>query len=673
MVKIQKKQAIFYFPEHLRKSEKAVLRNYMKINKINYNVPNNQITKQNNNKQSFKGLGPLDSGALFIADAIENGGLAVSFTLQDMLGTNLPRPIMGLMRNKKENKGKTNKSFAAKELVREMMTGPSMFIIPGGMLHFAKKIFGKAVNVPANVIKSLSDIHLQAVNAAGQSIDKQEFYKNAFAQMIKHAKSEADISEATSSKAAEFAEILADNITDKTKAKDAVEKISSEFVNISKKFAKDPVHTDFTVAALSDNVNTNVKDAISYITSYADDVVEKAKTQDAGKVKEFITKITNKKVIGRVAMNAAMYAAIMAFLQIIPKLYNKAEGKDNAGLKGLMKEETLKDKPAENIKDGQKDKSNPSFGSAAKIADALTGNGLAGKVAGGIEFSGCNLSFPLLVGVMLLGIIAPRVKNSKDKYDREEILRRDVVTCAVMCAGEKELRKGFSKLNENKSGFVLASKDKGFKDQSIFKRFWDYIRPINGVKVLSTEQIVSKYSNINAYKDGIKGFCDFIDGQGGNLAKVLGYTDESKAIMKSLFEKEGKDFATADNKLIKSVIDKAKDSAEVKQLTDLFHESYKVPIEKKTLLDKLLKRNSKIIDNPWVKKAKTLNARFTALSVLVLVPVFLGFLLPWINERTTKKKFAENNALNENNGLMKNKLPVIETPDLFKEIANFSK
>lgn len=624
----------------------------MKINSINYSVANNQTAKQNNKKQSFNGA--LDKGALFVADAIENGGLAVSFTLQDMLGTNLPRPIMGLRRNKKENKGEANKSFAAKELVREMTTGPSMFIIPGGMLAAAKKIFGHAVNVPAHVIKALSDIHLQAADI-NNTVDKQEFFKNAFATIIKNAKSESNVSAETLSKASEFAKILADSASDKAKTKEAVEKISSEFINISKGFAKDSAHTDFTAAALSGSVSTDIKDAISYISSYADDVVEKAKGVDASKLKDFISKIANKKVIGRFAMNIAMYAAVMSFLQVIPKLYNKAEGKDNAGLKGLMKEETLNDKSQDEPKktEVQKDKSTPSFGSAAGMANAITGNGVTGKIARGIEFSGCNLSFPLLVGVMLLGILAPRIKNAKDKYDKDEILRRDVVTCAVMCAGEKELRKGFSKINENKSGFVLAAKEKGFKDKSVLKRFFDYIRPIKGVNVLSTDQIISKYSNIGAYKDGLKGFCDFIDGQGGNLSKVLSYTEESKNLMNSLLQKEGTNLASADNSVIKEVVEKAKDSDEVKKIIDLFKDK----------------------NNPWVTRAKTLNARFTALSVLVLVPVFLGFMLPWINEKITKRKYAEDNAVNNDKTNTQNNLSYVDykTPELFKDFANFTK
>ena len=43
-------------------------------------------------------------------------------------------------------------------------------------------------------------------------------------------------------------------------------------------------------------------------------------------------------------------------------------------------------------------------------------------------------------------------------------------------------------------------------------------------------------------------------------------------------------------------------------------------------------------------KISFLTPRFTALSVLVLVPVFLGFMLPAINERATKKRIKEETA-----------------------------
>ncbi len=649
----------------------------MRINRITTDIPKNK-TKQsqdynkiniNNNirtknNPTFKG--GLDSFCLGVADLIENGGLAISFTFQDMLGTNLPRPIMGLRRNTKENKGEKNLKFAAKELVREMLTGPSMFLIPMGMLGVGKRIIGKTIDVPMKFIKSFGEIHAaQAINEAGEAISKQDFYKNTFAQIIKNAKSETEVSKETIETAANFAERLAKTAKDKVAQKETLSKLSDEFIGIVKNHAKDAAHTDFTTAVVTPNTSAPIKDTINYMMSYADDIVAKAQKQDVGKINEFIKNIANKKVIGRFAMNAAMYSAIMAFLQIIPRLYNKAEGKSNAGLKGLMKEETLKYKTlnettAKNTEEkATKDKSNPSFGSAATITNTLTNTkGIIGKIAQTIEFEGCNVSFPLLLGIMGFGILIPRTLQAKDKYDREEILRRDLVTCATMCFAEKELRKGFSKLNETKSGLVLAAKDKGFEQQNLFKKIFDYLRPIKGVQVLSSEQIISKYSGIDKYKDGIKGFCEFIEGQGGNLSKVFSVTDEAKNIVQKLLAKEGKDIATADNTTIKDTLTKAIDSDDVKKLTDLFRDK----------------------NNPWVQKAKTLNARFTALSVLVLVPVFLGFLLPAINERATKKRIREEE--NQKNLNMKNNINTLspeffnqnqKTKNIFADMAKYTK
>ena len=646
----------------------------MQVNKVNTAVQK-KFTNQNtlNNKKNINNnitpkqtptfKGGIDSFCLGVADLIENGGLAISFTLQDMLGTNLPRPIMGLRRNTKENKGEKNLKFAAKELVREMLTGPSMFLIPMGMLAAGKKLIGKTIDVPMKFIKSFGEIHAaQAVNEAGQAISKQDFYKNAFTQIIQNAKAEPQASQETLEKAADFAERLVKTAKDKAAQKETLIKLSDEFVDIVKGHAKDTANTDFTIATISKTTSAPFKETITHMIAYADDVVEKAKNCDTGKINDYIRKLSNKKVIGRLGANIAMYAAVMAFLQIIPRLYNRAEGKSNAGLKGLMKEETLKDKSLDNVKVNEnqenKDKSKPSFGSSAQLVNKLTGKGLISKIGQAIEFEGCNVSFPLLLGIMGFGILIPRTLQAKDKYDKEEILRRDLVTCATMCFAEKELCKGFSKLNETKSGLVLAAKDKGFKQQSFLKKLYDYLRPIKGVKVLSTEQIISKYSGVDKYKDGIKGFCEFIEGQGGNLGKVFSVTDEAKNIVQRLLAKEGKDIATADNSTIKEVLSKAIDSDDVKQLTDLFKDK----------------------NNPWVQKARTLNARFTALSVLVLVPVFLGFLLPAINERATKKRIREEEAqkstkqLNKINMLNPNFFNQTQkTNNIFSDMTNFTK
>ena len=603
-------------------------------NSNTFNTPS--IEKGKEQQPSFKGL---DSFCLGVANLIENGGLFISFTLQDMLGTNLPRPLMGLFRNSKENKGEKNKSFAAKELVREMTTGPSMFAIPAAMLAVGKPIFGKTIDVPTRQIKALGDIY-----AANPDIKtKQEFFEKAFATMFENAHFQG---EDAITKAKEFATRLSDS----NNVKATLSELSEEFVRIAKSNADDVVHTDFTVAALSDNAKASFKEIATSIIAYADDILEQTK----GKGADIIRQVTNKRVLMRVGTNATMYAAVIAFLTIIPKLYNKAEGEGNSGLKGLTTEETTTDKQNTSSNNVQKtNNANPSFGSASKmnsLVNTITTDKGIGKFFRGFEFSGMNVSFPMLLGLMAMGVLIPRTIQAKDKYDREEILRRDLVTCATMCFGEKILQKAFSKMNETKSGFVLATKqmkldpNAGFKDK--LKLVWDYIRPIKGTTVMSTPQIISKYSKLNDYKDGIAGFCDFIDGQGGKLNKVFSLTDEAKQLVEKVL---GKSIDKADNTSIRKALADAIDTDEVKQLVSLFEKS----------------------DNAWVTKARTLNARFTALSVLVLVPVFLGFLLPAINERATKKRISQealtNATINVKNPFEQGALMLAPKPEIFKE------
>ena len=181
----------------------------------------------------------------------------------------------------------------------------------------------------------------------------------------------------------------------------------------------------------------------------------------------------------------------------------------------------------------------------------------------------------------------------------------------------------------------------------------DDLKPIKGVQVMSTDQIVSKYSGLDKYNGGISGFCKFIDNQGGKLSKVFGLTDEAKALTEKIV---GQKLDGLDNKTIREAISSNIDSEDVKKLTSLFDDK----------------------GNAWVKKAKTLNARFTALSVLLIVPLFLGFALPAINERATKKRINK-----EKEELATQQKTVKSTPNflvqdkkackIFGEIANFGK
>ena len=92
-------------------------------------------------QQSFTGsFNPL----VTVMDAIDKGGFAASFIAQDGIGMVAPRIYEGLNRNRQrdENGNKTgplNWEFARREGIREVLSGPSAFLIPRGIMHFIKK------------------------------------------------------------------------------------------------------------------------------------------------------------------------------------------------------------------------------------------------------------------------------------------------------------------------------------------------------------------------------------------------------------------------------------------------------------------------------------------------------------------------------------------------------
>lgn len=314
------------------------------------------ITQPNQNKSfkaSFKG-----ASIVGLMDAIDRGGLFASFTIQDMLGTNIPRPVMGLMRNKKENKGKSNKTFALKETIREFTTGPSMFIIPGTMLAAASKLIGRSVNVPTEFIKGLGDIFKESVtesNIKNPTQIRVDYYTNAFKNALESTTSMSD--DTLSTQAKELAEqvIALDgkpkkNPIQKMSGKsikgsydDAFDKIVDKFTSIIKKNVSDP-KIDFTSASIKDlegaTHKTSFTKLIGHIVNYGDDAIKTSSkiTTDATKpfkqiVSDALDNFNFKRINTRFTMNIAMATAVVGFLAVIPKLYNIS--KENPGLIGL--------------------------------------------------------------------------------------------------------------------------------------------------------------------------------------------------------------------------------------------------------------------------------------------------------------------------------------------------
>ncbi|MDD3238467.1 MAG: hypothetical protein PHV37_10290 [Candidatus Gastranaerophilales bacterium] len=620
---------------------------------------------------NFKGLG-VDSVVINVMDAIERGGLFASFCIQDTLGTNLPRPIAGLTRNKKENAGKKNTTFALKEAIREFTTGPSMFIIPSMALAGLTRGIGKTTNVPAAFIKGLGDIYKNTVSPENITDGvklKKDFYKNVVSNIIE---------ETTGQKGKivekEIDEIASDLINLGSKKKkglitnmrgirvegsqqDALNDVAEKFVKLTKKYADNPT-SDFLTAKIKNakveggSIATTFKKMVSHIADYSDDAIKqtqknftKAPENFVETVGKFVDKFNVKRINTRFGVNIGMMAAVMGFLSIIPKLYNIS--KDNPALRGLEEQQAQGAVPTANSQTATKpnqtqettetDKKQtnakqPSFGmNPAKMADNIVnGSGLS-KIAKTIEFDGVDMSFPMLMTAMLGGVLAPRIVQAQDNYDREEIIRRDTISIATMGFGARALAKLFTKSSEAKSGYVLAIKDDAFKAKTPIGKFLDYLKPVKGIQILKSDALTSKYSNLEDYKKGIEGFCEFVDNQGGNLKKIFSTTDKSKTLLENICG-GAENFAKADNKTISDSIKKAVTNKS-KDIDDLYG-----------LFKNNIGADGKTIYNEFLHKAKALNSKFDFLSMCVLVPAFLGFALPKINEHITKKKFKNRNA-----------------------------
>ena len=346
----------------------------MRISKTSPNHHKTGVSTQSNQNKpyraSFKG-----AGIVGLMDSIERGGLFASFTIQDMLGTNIPRPVMGLMRNKKENKGKSNKTFALKEAIREFTTGPSMFIIPGVLIAGAKKAIGKSINIPAQQIKQLNDIFKDTVNESNLSASnklKDDYYTNVFKKILANStgKEEAIFEEDAkelAKKLSSLGEKAKRNPIEKMFNKnyegsidEAIDSMAEKFINISKNHAQD-VSIDFTTAKIAkESGSASFTKLISYISDFTDDAVstitKENHTISKNTLKENVSKVmdafANNRIVNRFGLNIIMSAAVVSFLAFIPKLYNIS--KDNPALRGLEPEtKVAKAEPTEQTKKGE--------------------------------------------------------------------------------------------------------------------------------------------------------------------------------------------------------------------------------------------------------------------------------------------------------------------------------
>lgn len=651
--------------------------NNNKIQIKNNSSSNNNLQKKN---VSFKGgvSGALSAVVIGTMDAIEAGGYPASFILQDGLGFITPRVGKGLVRDahdKKDENGNVvldkngkpvrqlNWALARKEFLREIITGPSAFVIPLAMLHVIKKHFGRGNNVKLNYTdgfqKTFTEFAQQNTDAIKNgTANKAIFYKKVFTNAIetsinsvlpnaeKMTKDEvSQIANNLTQKQIQIEKIKADKTLDKKTKKNELEKLGSvvdDFMKLKKGKIGGAVD-EMTVQFVSSKgkVKTgSIGEMVNAMSDYFDDAVkntheELKKGLKAENIENFVKKFTNHKMGSRVWTNLGIFGAVAAFYTQIPKLYNMGL-KGNPALQGTAVD-TANPAANGNAPEDKKVKGNkPSFGVS------FTGMGSFLEKTGNIVFNNKNtktvsdifeLNGPIMsanaMTTLLFGFcIPPRLANAQDKYDYGEIVVRDMTAFTALLFGAKALSRVFSDIFSNITGLALNKKN--MEGHNTLHKVIDYLNPNDTHhSVLSRKQLISKYTNLEDYKGEVNGFMDFIESSGGDVKKALSCDEKIQAsVEKILKDFNGKSFKNATSKEIKEALKKAN-----AQKTDLIKDFYKLFNE----------------NNGLLKKARTCNATFGFLSTVAFVPGLIIWLTDFC-EKMTEKRSKKDLAAAEKTG-----------------------
>ncbi len=610
--------------------------------------------KNSNNQQTFTGsFNPV----VMLMDGIDKGGFAASFITQDGIGMVAPRIYEGLNRNRKKDEngkrtGPLNWEFARREGIREILSGPSAFLIPMGILTVLKKTSGTANNVHVSHIEMLGQNFADyAAKNPDQLKNTKEFKKGYYKRVFENAftnSTDESFKDQISQTAQKFADKLIDS-EEKRASKDGKIKkagkqlqgeIFEEYMKIRKQYSEPSVNeleAALKVEGKEKPLYTDIKRLTQSLTDYTGDALEKVnkhlEKHANGNIDDYVKKFNIHRAGTRVLANLGMWSAVVGFYTLIPKLYNLGL-KHDPGLTGLVDENNqpsqpnnVKDKKDNTAKKAENDKQIAFTGGfVSGIGKAAAKENRIGRLLKDFEFNGASMSVPAML-TLLFGFCLPaRYKNAKSDKERKEILVRDIASFTAILFGAKALSRVFSDVFAKMSGLTLNVKPENHS-KSLYHKLKNYFTAGSGVNVLSSEQIVSKYSHIDEYKDGINGFFKFLQENGGDVKKVLNIDktvkEQSETIMKNF---NGKSIKDATLEEIHEAFKKAKGSEALEKIYGVF--------------------NSK--ENKFINRAKTFNSAFGFASTIILVPAFMIWLAKYC-ENMTKKAIEKEKAAANNN------------------------
>nr|QGT49632.1 hypothetical protein Melaina855_0190 [uncultured Candidatus Melainabacteria bacterium] len=618
-----------------------------------------QVRPVQKDSVSFKG-NPI----VATMDFIETGGYAAAFIIQDGIGFITPRVGKGLLRGGKEKKdangnviiGKDGKperelnwQLARKEFLREMITGPSAFLIPLGMLSFINKYFGTGNNVKLNYLDSMqapfAKYVVENIDAVKNgTAAKAAFYEKVYADVIEKSinsrlpeaeRMSADEIGATArdyaSRQVEIEKINANKSLNKKARKEAlaqIESVEDSYMKLRKSKIGGAVN-ELAIHMTASNGEVkggSISELVKAMNDYFGDAVKNTKKSlkdnvNAEQIENAVKQFTRKRMGSRVLTNLGIFGTVAAFYTQIPKLYNMGM-KGNPALAAEEESPSQVKKPegAEVSKENKKDVPFTGMASMLEKTGEKVFNGKISKSISDIF----ELHGPIISGtampVLLYGFcIPPRLQHAQDKYDYGEIVVRDMTAFTALLFGAKAIARLFS------DGFTkitgLALNNKNLEGRNVFQKVVDYLNPTDKRhSVLSSKQLDSKYTNLEDYKGGVNGFVEFIEQSGGNIKKAFGQDKNVKAVLDEILtDFNGKSFKDAT-------------VAEVKKALKAAHENETDLIKKFYSLFKG--------ENGLLSKAKTCNSSFGFISTIALVPgliIWLTDVCEKMTERRTKE------------------------------------
>ena len=319
----------------------------------------NNLKEQNQQKHQQTSFTGIFNPVVTLMDAIDKGGFAASFIAQDGIGMVAPRIYEGLNRNREKDEngkkiGPLNWEFARREGIREILSGPSAFLIPMGIMAIIKKTSGTANNVHVSHIEALGQNFADyAAKHPEQLKNSAEFKKGYYAQILENAlensTDETFKGEQLKEKAKNFAEKLVNSEEkrankDKKNANKLQAEIVDEYMKLRKQYSApsgNELEVSLKVSGKEKPLGTNIRQLVQSLTDYSGDALEKVnkhlEKHANGNIDEYIKKFNTHRAGTRVLSNLGMWSAVVGFYTLIPKLYNLGL-KHDPGLKGLVEE-----------------------------------------------------------------------------------------------------------------------------------------------------------------------------------------------------------------------------------------------------------------------------------------------------------------------------------------------